>query len=162
MPLFARIVACTATLFIAKTTSAQAPSSSIQLTMTGGPHAGSWKLTKGSCDALDGQIISMFTPETPPAPGSKVPESIELYTEPGKGKTDGWTVVADFRPTSGRRITYEIYAMPPELQAPGGTKPPMGRGTVAIRKEATGTVATFRGETADGVRMEGSVDCRKK
>jgi hypothetical protein len=68
----------------------------------------------------------------------------------------------DFRSKSGQRIVYEIYAIPPELQAPGRNKPPSGRGSVTIRQEKTATIADFRGETKDGVRMEGSVHCGKR
>ena len=57
---------------------------------------------------------------------------------------------------------YEIYAMPPELQGPGRKEPPKGRGTVTINQGENGTSATFRGETQDGVRMEGSVRCDKR
>jgi hypothetical protein len=142
----------------------EAQSSSIRVTIAGGPHAGSYELKRGQCDALEGQIISMFTPDKPAGgtAGSSAPESIELYTEPGKGKSDGFAVRVDFRSKSGQRIVYDIYAIPPELQAPGRTKPPSGRGSVTIRKEQTVTIAEFRGETKDGVRMEGSVACRPK
>jgi hypothetical protein len=162
MTILTRIAALAATLIAAASHSVEAQPSSIRLTITGGAHAGTYELKRGQCDGLRGQIISMFQPEARPAPGSSTPESIELYTEPGDGKRTGFSVIADFRDKSGRRIQYEIYAIPPELQGPGPTKPPKGSGSVTIREEATGTFATFRGETADGVRMEGSVDCRKK
>lgn len=137
--------------------------SSISVTIARGPHAGAYELQRGQCDALDGQVISMFTPKLAGvAEGPKVPESIELYTEPGRGRTDGFAVTVDFRAKSGERIVYEIYAIPPELQGPGGNKPPKGRGSVTIEKKETGTVATFRGETKDGVKMEGSVTCGKR
>jgi hypothetical protein len=71
-------------------------------------------------------------------------------------------VNVDFRAKSGQRIVYEIYAIPPELQAPGRTKPPKGRGSVTIQQSGAGTTATFRGETKDGVKMEGSVTCVKR
>ena len=58
------------------------------------PHAGAYEIRKDQCDALNGQIISMFTPDAPAA-GARIPESIELYTEPGKGKPHGFAVVAD-------------------------------------------------------------------
>jgi hypothetical protein len=141
----------------------EAQSSAIRVTIARGPHAGSYELARGQCDALDGQIISMFTPDLASvAAGPKTPESMELYTEPGRGKPDGLAVNVDFRSKSGQRIVYEIYAIPPELQAPGPKKPPRGRGSGAIQQGGTGTTATFRGETKDGVRMEGSVTCVKR
>jgi hypothetical protein len=102
----------------------------------------------------------MFTPDMAGiAPGPNAPESIELYTEPGRGKPDGFSVNADFRATSGQRIVYEIYAIPAELQAPRRPKPPKGRGGVTIQQGDASTTATLRGETMDGVKMEGCVTC---
>lgn len=160
----ARAASYAAALMLVIAPGTEAQSSSIRVTIGGGPHAGSYELKRDQCDALNGQIISMFTPETPAGrtAGSSTPESIELYTEPGKGKPDGFAVRVDFRSKSGQRIVYEIYAIPPELQAPGRNKPPSGRGSVTIRQEKTGTIATFRGETKDGVLMEGSVNCGKR
>ena len=162
MTKLARAAGFAAALMLVAAPRSEAQSSSIRVTIAGGPHAGSYELKRDQCDALDGQIISMFTPEKPAGAGSSAPESIELYTEPGKGKPDGFAVRVDFRSKAGQRIAYEIYAIPPELQAPGRAKPPRGRGSVTIRQEKTGTVAEFRGETKDGVLMHGSVDCRKR
>jgi hypothetical protein len=154
-------IAAALTVLAASRTDAQ--SGSVSVTIAGGPHAGKYELTRGQCDALNGQIISMFTPKLAGvAEGPKTPESIEVYTEPGKGKTDGFAVNVDFRSPSGPRVVYEIYAIPPELQAPGRTKPPSGQGSVKIEQKAEGTRATFRGQTKDGIGMEGSVNCVKK
>ena len=35
-----------------------------------------------------------------------------------------------------------------------------GRGTVTVRQTATGRTATFSGQTKEGVKMEGTIDCR--
>jgi hypothetical protein len=48
------------------------------------------------------------------------------------------------------------------MHPPGGALPVKGPGSVAVKKTATGETATFRGATADGVRMEGNADCRPK
>lgn len=150
-------------LMLVATAAAEAQSSSIRITIGSGPHAGTYELQRGQCDALDASIISMFTPRMAGMPeGPKVPESMEVYTEPGRGKADGFAVNVDFRAKSGQRIVYEIYAIPPELQAPGLNNPPKGRGTVSVQQAATATTATFRGETEDGVKMEGSVTCVKR
>lgn len=164
MTILARATRFAAALMLVTAPRGEAQSSSIRVTIAGGPHAGTYELKRDQCDALDGQIISMFTPEKPTGgtAGSSALESMELYTEPGKGKTDGFAVIVDFRSKSGPRITYEIYAIPPELQAPGRNRPPSGRGSVTIRQEKTATIADFRGETKDGVRMEGSVHCGKR
>jgi hypothetical protein len=87
MPTFAPAAGFTAALLLAAAPHAEAQSSSIRVTIASGPHARSYTLKRGQCDALNGRIISMSTPDNPAAamPGSKTPESIELYTEPGKG-----------------------------------------------------------------------------
>ena len=137
--------------------------STMRITIAGGPHAGSYAFKDGQCDAIDGSIISMFTAElSGVAAGPKTPESMEVYTMPGNGKPDGFAVNVDFRAKSGQRIVYEIYAVPPELQGPVRIKPFSGRGSVTIRKGDSSTAASFRGQTKDGVRMEGSVECVKR
>jgi hypothetical protein len=141
----------------------EAQDSSLRITITGGPHAGTYELAHGQCDALHGSIISMFTPQLAgQASGRNGLESMEVYTTPGNGKPDGWAVTADFRAKSGKRVVYEIYAMPPELQGPGRKEPVKGSGTVTIKQGEDGTSASFRGQTADGVKMEGSVKCDRR
>jgi len=150
------------TLLAASRTDAQ--SGSISVTIAGGPHAGKYELAHGQCDALYGEIISLFTPAMAGvAEGPKMPERIGFYTEPGKkGKPDGFSVNVDFRLPSRKRVVYEIYAIPPELQGPGLNKPPAGEGTVSIERKAESIHASFRGQTKDGIGMEGSVNCVKK
>ena len=158
-----RAAGITVLLVLAATSPTEAQVSSISVTIASGPHAGKYELTRGQCDALNGQVISMFTPKMAGVPeGPKTPESIEVYTEPGKGKTDGFAVNVDFRSQSGQRVVYEIYAIPPELQAPGRTKPPKGQGYVNIEQKAEATHAKFRGQTKEGIGMEGSVTCVKR
>ena len=163
MPMLNRATALVAALLLGAASATEAQSS-VRVTISKGPHAGTYDFTTGSCDALNLQIISMFTPKGGgrAAPGSKTPESIEVYTEPAKGgKPHGFAVRADFRAQSGQRIVYEIYAIPPELQGPGLNKPPSGQGSVTIEKKAEGVVASFKGQTKDGVGLEGSVTCAK-
>lgn len=136
--------------------------STMRVVISKGPHAGTYDLKNGQCDALDGQVISMFTPKLSGlSEGPRGLESMEVYTEPAKAGPDGFSVRVDFRTPSGQRVAYQIYAIPPALQASARTKPQLGRGTVTIRRDAAGTTAGFRGETADGVPMEGTVTCVK-
>lgn len=163
MPLLNRTGGLLAALLLVSASGIEAQSHSIHITIKGGPHAGTYDLINGQCDALKGQIISMFTPKLAGvAAGPKTPESMEVYTEPGRGKPDGFAVNVDFRARSGERIVYEIYAIPAELQAPGLKEPLKGKGTVTIEQKPDRTTASFRGETKDGVGMEGSVTCVKK
>jgi hypothetical protein len=162
MALIKRIARLAAALLLTAASGTEAQAHSVHVTIRGGPHAGTYDLTGGQCDALNGQIISMFTPkQAGMAAGPRIPESIELYTEPAKGKPHGFAVNVDFRARSGERIVYEIYAIPPELQGPGMNKPPKGQGSVTIEQKPDGTVASFRGQTRDGVGMEGSVTCAR-
>ena len=162
MSMLVRAAGLAATLMLVAASRTEAQST-LRLTIAGGPHAGTYELKDGQCDGLRGEIISMFTPEMSGlAAGPKNLESIEVYTAPTKVKPDGFAVRADFRAKSGKRIVYEIYTIPPELQGPGRNEPPKGRGSVTIRQAASSTSATFRGETKDGVRMEGSVECVKR
>ena len=161
MVMINRTAGIAAALLLVAASGAEAQSS-IRITISGGPHAGTYAMKNGQCDALGGQVISMFTAKLAGlAEGPKVPESMEVYTEPGKGKP-GFAARVDFRAPSRQRIVYQIYAIPPELQGPGLNKPPSGQGTVTIEQKAEGTTASFRGQTKDGVGMEGSVTCVKE
>ena len=125
---------------------------SVRFTIAGGPHAGSYRF----------QTISMFTPEMQKGgraePNS--PASFELYTEPGRGKPDGLALRVDFRSSGSReRTLFNVYAIPPELAAPGRKTPLEGRGDVTVRQTEAATTASFRVETRGGVRIEGSLTC---
>src|SRR5688572_13141137 len=84
---FHRIAAATMLLLTAALVSPAEAQSTIRVTIGGGSHAGTYELKDGQCDALDGSIISMFTPGLAGvAAGPKHLESIEVYTMPGNGK----------------------------------------------------------------------------
>jgi hypothetical protein len=132
----------------------EAQSSSIRVTIAGGQHAGTHEM-KDECTVLNGRISALFT-ATGGTLGDGTPEAIEFWTLPGKGKPDGFGVFLLFVLKSGGQAKYEIYTIPPGVQGP---MPASGRGSVTVRQAETGKTATFRGETKDGVRMEGGVDC---
>jgi len=133
----------------------EAQSSSIRVTIAAGQHSGAHEL-KDQCTVLNGQISAVFTSKGGTV-GDGTPEFIEFWTLPGKGKPDGFGVRVLFVMKSGGHAVYEIHAIPPGLQGP---MPASGRGSVTVRQTETGKTATFRGETKDGVGMEGSVACR--
>jgi hypothetical protein len=158
-----RAAGLAATILLIAAPRAEAQESSVRLTIAGGPHAGTYELAHGHCSAPDQSIAALFRPQLDgQAAGQRGLESIEVYTEPGKGKPDGLAMSADFRAKSGKRIEYQIYAIPVELQAPGRKLGPKGRGSVTVQQGESSASATFRGQTADGVRMEGSVKCDKR
>jgi hypothetical protein len=151
--------AALATLFTLVAASRLDAQSRISVTIGGGPHAGTYEMSD-QCDVTPDKFPSLFIVASrvgtvPP----NAPTKIEFFSAPGKGKPDGFVVSVHFRGKPGERIAYDLNAIPPELKPPIPL-PPLGRGTVTIKKTATGTTATFRGVTHDGVKMEGSVDCR--
>ena len=159
MTFFTRAAALAAAFGLVAASHLDAQSSTARVTIGGGPHAGTYEIS-GQCDLTPGQFPSMFimafkVGAVPP----NEPKSIEFFTADGKGKPDGFVVNVLFYP-AGKRIAYEIYAIPPELQPPPRASRLKGRGSVTVRQTPTGRTATFRGQTAEGVRMEGSVDCR--
>ena len=156
-----RAAALAAALTLIASSHLQAQSSSVRVTIAGGPHAGTYEIP-GECDLTPGKFPSMFimafkVGAVPP----NLPRSIEFFSADGKGKPDGFVVNVLFYP-AGKRVAYEIYAIPPELQPPPRAHQLRGRGSVTVRQTATGRTASFRGQTAEGVRMEGSVDCRRE
>ena len=160
MTSLARAATVAAAIILAAASRVDAQSSTVRVTLAGGPHAGTYEIP-GQCDLTPGEFPSMFIiafKVGAVAPNS--PRSIEFALAEGKGKPDGFLVNVLFHP-HGKRVAYEIYAVPPELQPPPRAHRLRGRGSVTVRQTATGRTAAFRGQTAEGVRMEGSVDCRK-
>ena len=157
MSILARAAALAATLTLVVAWRGEAQTSSTRVTIGGGPHAGTHELKDEECSVLDGKITVIFT-ATGGTVGDNTPEFIEFWTLPGKGKPDGFGVRVLFRLKSGRDAVYEIHSVPPGVRGPVAAS---GSGSVTVKKVATGSIATFRGKTKDGVRMEGSVDCRR-
>jgi hypothetical protein len=151
----AAFVAAAFTIVAAARLDAQA--GTIRVTITGGAHPGTYEMTE-TCEVQPNaypalHIFAFATGQLDP----KAPRSMEFFTASGKGKPDGFAVAVLFRGTA----RYEIFAIPREL-APGRAPLPSGRGTMTVRQTATGPTAIFRGQTKDGVRMEGTVDCRSQ
>jgi hypothetical protein len=136
-----------------------AQSSSIRVSIAGGQNAGTHEMKSDDCTILNGEIAYLFTAtdETP----RSAPVAVSFLTAAGKGKPDGFGVQVIFLGQYNRQIKYEIHAMPPGVKNPHFI-PNSGRGTVTVKKTATGQTAAFRGQTKDGVKMEGSVDCRTR
>ena len=155
MSILARAAAFAATLTLVAASRGEAQSSSTRVTIGGGPHAGTHELKDEECSVLDGKITVVFT-ATGGTVGDKTPEFIEFWTLPAKGKPDGFGVRVMFL-TSGRQVVYEIHSVPAGVRGPVAAS---GSGSVTVKKVATGSIATFRGKTKDGVPMEGTVNCR--
>jgi hypothetical protein len=151
----AAMVAATFTLLAAP--HARAQSSSIRVTIASGPHAGTYEL-KEQCemqaDRYPAVHIMAFTTGVQPP---KTPKTMEFFLASAKGKPDGFVVSVQFLGRGGR---YEIFAIPRTLSP---SAPPIsGKGTVTVKQTAAGKTMTFRGQTKEGVKMEGTVECRNR
>jgi hypothetical protein len=169
MTMLARAAAFAALFTLAAALRLEAQVGSVRFTITGGPHAGSYRFATGQCDVLGSRgdppsIISMSTPEMQKDGGAdpNSPASFELYTAPASGRPDGLALTVVWRSVGSReRTVYEVSTFPPELQV--GRKTPLeGHGDVTVRQTETITTASFRGETKRGVRIEGSLECPAK
>ena len=157
MTFLARAVTIAAAFALVAASQLNAQSSKFRVTIAGGPNAGTYEKTD-FCELKD-TFPSMFIMAYTVTPVPKNPQSIEFFTAPGKGKPDGFLLKVNFS-EPGKSTPYEIFAIPRELYPPGQQQAVKGKGTVTIRQAGAGRIATFRGQTADGVRIEGSVDCR--
>jgi hypothetical protein len=160
MTTFARAAVLAAAVALAGLPRLDAQSSSIRVTIAGGPHAGTYEM-KDQCEVRPNSYPALYIMAfTTGTANPKVPRTMEFFTASGKGKPVGFVVAVKFSTKPGVRGTYEIFAIPRELTP---SAPPLsGRGSVTVRKTATGQTAAFRGQTKDGVRMEGTVDCRAR
>jgi hypothetical protein len=156
--ILARAAAIATAFALVAVSRVDAQSSTIRITIAGGPHAGTYDKTD-FCEVSDTFPSVFIMAYTVGATGPKNPRSIEFAAASGKGKPDGFLLKVQFS-EPGKSAAYEIVAIPRELNPPGRQLRVKGRGTVAIRPAGAGRTATFRGQTADGVRIEGAVDCR--
>jgi hypothetical protein len=158
------------TLVAAPRLDAQQPSK-ITVTLTGGAHAGKYEMEGLYCETNPDQFPSMgFTANSMhermerAARGEVVPKtglsSISFFTASAKGKPDGFVINVVFHVKAGERDRYEIFTIPRDMYPPGRAYSMSGHGTVTVKQTATGKTASFSGQTKDGVKMEGVVDCR--
>jgi hypothetical protein len=139
---------------------ASAQSSAIRVTISGGPHAGTYEMSE-QCEVQPDSYPSMHimafrVGAVPP----KTPRSMEFFTASKKGNPDGFVVSMIFPGAGGEQARYQIFAIPRELSPSAPSL--RGRGTVTVKQTATGRTATFRGQTEEGVKMEGTIDCRSR
>jgi hypothetical protein len=138
-----------------------AQSSKITVTIGGGAHAGTYEMAALYCDMHADQFPPIdFEANSRGTGRTTGPASISFFT--GSGKGDGFVVSVSFHVKAGERGRYEIFAIPRELYPPGKAFAPSGSGTVTVKQTAAGKTASFRGQTKDGVKMEGIVDCRRR
>jgi hypothetical protein len=133
------------------------------VTLTGGPQAGSYEMTAASaCGAFDSGskddgFGASFVADAPRGwhKGPPYLSHLSLSTPRMRNpKPDELWLAAVFTKwgTPETEIKYEVFTIP------GGHKL-TGHGEAKVQRTAGGLSATFRGETADGVRIEGNLQC---
>lgn len=162
MTILSRTVAFAALLPLVAASRLEAQSSKITVTIAGGAHAGTYEETQ-ECEVNPDQFPSIFfvTGHALANVKPNAPTKIEFFTASAKGMPDGFVLSLHFRGKPGERTKYDLNAIPPAMKPPIAL-PPAGSGSVTVTKTATGRTATFRGVTHDGVRMEGTLDCRSR
>ena len=158
MSIVARATQFAAAFTLVAVSRLDAQSGTLRVTIGGGQHAGTYEMSD-QCevrpDSYPALYLMAFTTGTA---DSKLPRTMEFFTASEKGKPDGFVVAVKF--LGARQNTYEIFAIPRDLTP--SAPPVSGRGTVTVKRTATGQVATFSGRTKDGVKMDGTLDCRSK
>jgi hypothetical protein len=128
----------------------------ISVTLASGPHAGTHEMEE-ACEGQPNSYPSLYIMgfRTGVYDRQKLPYVMEFFTASKPGKPDAFVVSVKFHGQD-----YQIFTIPREYskQAPM----PSGRGTVTVKQSAAGRVATFSGETKDGVKMQGTIDCRTR
>ena len=149
---------------------AQVPKAHI--TLTGGAQAGTYDMTGSPvCEAFDsGSEDHGFGAEfvaDPPHGWRKGPPYLShlwLSTPRMRNPNPGAVAfgVAFTKPTTPTtEIKYQVFTIPPETDnQPGLERAQTGKGQVTVRRAGDKLSATFSGETKDGVKMEGTVECQ--
>jgi hypothetical protein len=156
--------------------------SRVDLTLTGGPHAGSYTIT--SLLGCDFQDYLSDTGGEPPAFLGDFGTETRAHSQIGlqrnqlgrvtliipnvrSPRQDVFSLGVTFGDANDRQqrgTFYEIYTVPVELRselelAVDGEKPITGRGRVSVDRNTRNATIEFSGETGDGVQIEGVVQC---
>ena len=143
-----------------------------RLTVTGGPQAGTYEMTGSPiCKTFDsGSDDHGFGAEfvaDPPHGWRKGPPYLShlwlALPRMRNPKPDAVSLGVTFTKwgTPATEIDYKVYTIPPALDNnPELGRKQAGKGRATVTRAGDRLSATFSGETADGVRMEGSVECR--
>jgi len=151
---------------------AEAQGAKAHIILTGGPQAGTYEMIGSpACDAFDSPkedrgFAAEFVADPPHGWRHGPPYLSHLWLTTPRMRNPKPDAVA-FGVTFTRwgtpetEIDYKVYTIPPELNNnPGLGGKPTGNGQAMVHRAGEKLSATFSGETADGVRMEGSVECR--
>jgi hypothetical protein len=145
-----------------------------RITLTGGPQAGSYEMNGGAlCVTSDiGPGDQGFSAEflaDPPRGWRKGPPYLShlWFSTPRvrHPKPDAVSVGVAFSKwgTPTTEIQYKVFTIPRELDHnPELGRTLTGRGNANVRSMGGNFTATFSGQTEDGVRMEGSLECQAR
>ena len=152
----------------------EAQSPKARITLTGGPQAGSYEMNGGAlCVTSDiGPGDQGFSAEflaDPPRGWRKGPPYLShLWLSTPRvrhPKPDAVSVGAAFSKwgTPTTEIQYKVFTIPRELDNnPELGRTLTGRGNANVRITGGNYTATFSGQTEDGVRIEGSLECQAR
>ena len=156
MTMLNRVAALAAAVTLLAAPRLDAQSGTIRVTIASGPHAGTHEMQE-ACEGQPNAYPSLYIMgfRSGVYDSKKDPYVMEFFTASKPGKPDAFVVSVKFHGAD-----YQIFTIPREYstQAPM----PSGRGTVTVKQSPAGRVATFKGETKDGVKMEGTIDCRSR
>lgn len=150
----ARAAAIAAAFVLLAAPRLDAQSGRISVTIAGGPHAGTHEMQE-ACEGQPNSYPSLYIMafRTGVFDRNQLPYVMEFFTASKPGKPDAFVVSVKFQDHN-----YQIFTIPREYSAQAPS--PSGRGTVTVKQSAAGRVATFSGQTKDGVKMQGTIDCR--
>ena len=147
---------CLTAAFVAK---AQSPRETVKLVVTGGKSAGKFEATgmRGGCSAGKGGA-NTWGNTLNLADGNPADLSfLEIQLPDAKAAAAGATqflLVVGFGPTKPRSPEYTV-------DTRADSKKPSGKGTVTVKDKGTTAIVTFKVETADGVKLDGTIDCMR-
>ena len=133
--------------------------STIRLVVTGGKHAGTYdaKATDGGCSygyAEKGAWGNQYSIDPPDANTFSSLQLIVPNAAAAKGGTKEFLMTVMFGPLMGANTQYEI-----DTRARSDRN--KGSGTLTVDDRGGEGRVTFAGQTADGVKLEGTIDCHK-
>ena len=151
----------------------EAQMSKATFTLTGGPQAGSYEMNNASiCETFgsgteDHGFGADFLADPPHGWRKGPPYLSELSLRTPRlrnSKPDAVALRVTFTKwgTPETEIVYQVFTIPPALDpTPELGRKQTGKGRATVARAGGTFSATFSGETADGVRMEGTLECHQ-
>ena len=142
-----------------------------RITLTGGPQAGTYEMNASAvCDTFDSYredrgFGAEFVADPPHGWRKGPPYLSHLWISTPRmrnPKADAVSFGVTFSKwgTPATEIDYKVFTIPPALDnEPGLGRKQTGKGQATVRRTGDKLTATFSGETADGVRLEGNLEC---